>query len=402
MIKSTTTSIKFANKEKQASLVNFIDEYKNVISNFIDLIWDMDKIPILLPKEITSKVETWLSARMLQAAAKQASGIVRGTRKKQEKRLFMINRLIKENKLKRARKLQKIYDEIKISKPKIDQVNPELDSRFIKIDLDNKTSFDGWITIGSIGNKIKLILPFKKHEHFNKLLNKGKLKSGIRISKKSITFMFDIEKPKIREVGEILGIDIGQNNVVSCSDGFSSQKNNHGYDLNNITDILCRKIKGSKNFNKTIEHRKNYINWSINQLNLDNVKEVRIENIKNLRKGKRTNRKLSHWNYSDIFSKLESYFIDHGVHVNKINPTYTSKRCSACGWTRSRNRKGKLFICGQCGNTIDSDINAARNISMNLAPIFYGSKIRQKLNVKQGFYWRANGEEPVVPPVQKA
>ena len=201
--------------------------------------------------------------------------------------------------------------------------------------------------------------------------------------------------------GEILGIDIGQKNVISCSNGVSSQRNNHGYDLDNITDILCRKKKGSKNFQKVVEHRKNYINWSINQLQLDKVKEIRIENIKSLRKGKRSSKKLSHWIYTDIFSKLGSYSVENGVHINKVNPTYTSKRCSVCGWTRSRNRKGKRFVCDQCGNTADADINAAKNISMDLSPIYYGGKKRQRLDIKAGFWWRVEGEEPVVPSVQE-
>ena len=53
----------------------------------------------------------------------------------------------------------------------------------------------------------------------------------------------------------------------------------------------------------------------------------------------------------DIFDKLESIALDAGVQIKKINPTYTSQRCSSCGWTRKSNRKGKQFKCGQCGFT---------------------------------------------------
>ena len=59
--------------------------------------------------------------------------------------------------------------------------------------MDNKTSFDGWIRLGSLGNKLKVNLPIKKHKHFNKMLNSGKLKKGMRLSKNDITFMFDVE-----------------------------------------------------------------------------------------------------------------------------------------------------------------------------------------------------------------
>lgn len=401
MIKSTSTTLKFSNKNKKENLSCFIDEYKRVVSLFVDLIWDLDNVPSLLPNNITSQVDSWLSARAMQCAAKQASGIVRGTRRKQKKRLFIIKKLTEEGKFKQARKLQRIYDNAKVSKPKISSIQPELDSRFVKTDIDSNTSFDGWLTLTSIGNKLKLILPFKKTSHFNKMLNKGEIKSGIRLSKKSATFMFDIKDPIYKENGETLGIDVGLKTTISCSNGFSSKKNNHGYNLDKIVEIISRKKKKSKAFFKACQHRKNYINWSINQLNLNNIKEVRIENIKNMRKGKRANRKLSHWTYTEIFSKLESYSSEHDVHVKKINPTYTSKRCSNCGWTCSRNRKGKQFVCRQCVFRIDADTNAARNIAADLAPIFYRGKKRRKLDIKKGFWWKVEGEEPIVSLVQK-
>lgn len=399
MIKSTTSSIKFTNTGKQNILHQFIDEYRNVVSKFIDILWEKEKVPVLISKELYSTVDTWLSARMMQCAGKQASGIVRGTQVKQKRRLFVINKLKEEKLFVKARKLQKIYDETSISKPNIKDVCPELDSRFIEIDLDNQTSFDGWIRLGSIGNRIIFNIPFKKSKHFNKMLDKGKIKSGIRLSKKQITFMFDLPDVEKKEVGSTVGIDIGQKTVISCSNGHMSDKDIHGHDLQSITDKICRKKKGSKGFKKATEHRKNYINYTINQLNLEGVKEVKLENMRDMRRCRKTNRKLSHWTYTDIFSKLESKCLEQGVLVTKISPTYTSKRCSECGWTRRNNRNGKEFRCNQCGFTLDADLNASRNIASNLKPISY--KKRQLYDIKTGFYWYEVGEETVVPLVQK-
>ena len=399
MIKSTTSSIKFSNENKLQTIHQFIDEYRRVVSQFVDLLWDMEKIPSLLPKETTSQVQTWLSARMLQCAGKQASGIVRGTQTKQKRRLFVINKLKEQKLYIKARKLQRIYDENSISKPNINEVCPELDSRFVQINLDNNTSFDGWIHFSSIGDKISLDIPFRKSKHFNKMLSKGNLKTGIRLSKNQITFMFDIEDVDKKESGEVVGIDIGQTSTIACSNGFLSGVDNHGHDLSSITDELCRKKKGSKGFRKVEQHRKNYINWTINRLNLDGVKEVKLERIKHMRKGKRTNRKLSHWTYTDIFSKLESKCLEQGVLVTRISPTYTSKRCSNCGWTRRGSRKGKEFKCRSCGFTTDADLNASKNIASNLKPIGY--KKRQLYDIRTGFYWNEVGEEPVVPLVTK-
>jgi IS605 OrfB family transposase len=399
MIRSTTSSIKFANSGKQDKLHQFVDEYRRVVGEFVNILWDMEKVTQLLPKEITSQVETWLSARMLQCAGKQASGVVRGTRAKQKRRLYVINELKEQKLYKEARKLQKIYDEASVTKPNIDHVCPELDSRFIDIDLNNDTTFDGWVKFGSIGNKIKLNIPFKKSKHFNKMLAKGMIKTGIRLSKKQLTFMFDLPEVEKKARGETVGIDIGQTITISCSNGHMSSKNIHGHDLSSITTQISRCKKGSKGFRRAEAHRKNYINWSVNQLNLDNVKEVKLENIRNMHKNRRTNRRLSHWTYTDIFSKIESKCEEQGVLVTRISPTYTSKRCSKCGWTRRNNRKGKEFKCSQCGFTLDADLNASRNIAANLKPIGY--KKRHLHDIRTGFYWNVSGEEPVVPLVTK-
>src|SRR4030067_2502211 len=136
MIKSTKTSLKFSNKNKIINLKLFLHEYRRIVYLFVDILWELNKIPTLLPKEYTSNVETWLSARAIQSAGKQASGIVRGTRQKQKQRLFVIANLNKTGYYKKARILQNIYDSTITTKPKIDNVQPELDSRFVKIDLE--------------------------------------------------------------------------------------------------------------------------------------------------------------------------------------------------------------------------------------------------------------------------
>ncbi len=397
MIKSSKISFKFSNTRKVTILNRIIDEYTIVVRRFIDILWGLETVPKFIDKDITSKIDTWLSARMVQCAGKQASGIVRGTRKKEEKRLFIYNKLIRDGKPKKARKLKRIIDKTKISKPKIENLEMELDSRFVKTNLENETSFDGWITISSIGNKLKLKIPFRRNKHFNTLDSKGTLKEGARIGKNAISFNFDIPDIIKKNEGVVLGIDVGQKTAISCSNGFTSVKDIHGHDLDSITNKLVRKQKGSKGFIKAQKHRTNFINWSINQLNLDEVKEVRIENIKNLRKGKRISKKLSLWTYTDIFYKIEDYCNEHGVHVVKVNPTYTSKRCSVCGWTRSSNRKGKQFKCGHCGNIIDADLNASVNIATKLKPIWF--KQRQQYNIKKGFFWNIVGEDNIVPLV---
>lgn len=392
MIRSTKTSLKFSNVKKLDSLHLFIDEYRNVVSQFVNILWEQKKVKCLIPKETTSLITSWISKRAIQCAAKQASAIVRGTKQKQSQRLFVIKKLQSEGK--DYSKLQKLYDTLQITKPNV-MVEPELDSRFVKIVMDNPTSFDGWVTLSSLGNSLKIEVPFKKHKHFNKMLLKGTIKSGIRLSKKMITFMFDIEDSKPKTVGSLIGIDVGLKSTLSCSNGQVIQKDNHGHDYMSICKCLSKKRKGSKGFRKVETHRTNYINWTINQLNLKDVKEVNREEIKNLRKGKRNTRLMQSWNYRELFDVMDRKLSEQGVLVNLLNPTYTSQRCSSCGWVRKGNRSGKLFKCDKCFFECDADLNAAINLSLKLKPI--GKQQRLKHENRTGFYWTVLDQELIVP-----
>jgi putative transposase len=403
MIRSTKCTLKYSNTNKLDKLHLIISEYRNVIGMAIDILWEYDdKIPMFMPKEITSQLasQSWLSARAIQCAGKQASGIVRGCKKKQSKRLYMINKLISDGRHKQARKLQAIYNKTKISKPDPNNVEPELDSRFIKINIDNnETSFDGWVMLSSIGNKVKLNIPFKGHKHFNRLINNGfSIKKGIRLSKKNITFMFEKDVPQVED-GTTLGIDIGQKTTLSCSNGQMIDVDNHGHNYQSICKKLSRKKKGSNSFKRTEKQRSNYIGWCINQLNLTNVSFVNRENIKYLRKYRRVSRSLSHWNYGELFEKLDQKLVENCVQINKLSPTYTSQRCSQCGWVRKRNRKGKQFKCDKCNFCMDSDLNASMNLSLYLKPI--GKKERLLHKNRIGFYWNVAGQELIVSDTQK-
>ena len=395
MIRSSKLSVKFSNKNKKHLISTFITEYKRVTEEFINILWKTTKIPRLIEKNITQQVQTWLTARATQCAAKQASGIVRGTRKKQDKRLFKYNEFVKKGWNKHAKRLKKFIDKANMSKPDLKNVCPELDSRFVKINFENDTTFDGWITLTSLGNKLKIVIPVKKTKHFNSLT--GKLKAGVRLSDKSITFSFESEVEE-KTTGNTLGLDIGAKTACSLSDGQITRTDKDGWNLDLIQKKIARKTKGSKNFARTQEHRKNYIGWSINQLNLSNTKTLRIENIKNIRRNKKSSRYLSHWTYTEIYSKLERKCEELGVQVNRVNPTYTSQRCSKCGWVRKRNRKGKTFTCDRCNFAFDADLNAARNISLSLRPIW--SKERQLHKNISGFYLYEVGQEPIVPGTQ--
>jgi len=75
MIKCSKTTIKYSNTHRKDDLSLFLSEYKRVVSAFVDLLWEQEKIFKLIPKETTNKINSWLSKRAIQCAGKQASGM---------------------------------------------------------------------------------------------------------------------------------------------------------------------------------------------------------------------------------------------------------------------------------------------------------------------------------------
>lgn len=390
MILSTKCSLRFSNHGKLTSLGSLLDEHLLVVQQFVDILWQQEKPAAMPPKAISDQVDTWLSARLKQAAAKQASSIVRGTKAKQQRRQWQLKQLQKQGI--QPRKLQSLVAKATISKPMVSSLSAELDDRFVKVDLANSTIFDGWLTLTCLGNKLKLQLPFKKTKHFLALEAKGAMMKGCRLSKGQVMFNFELPDVPKRTSGSTLGIDVGYLDAWVASDGQKAMQDKHHWTLGKIIDKLSRKTKGSKGFQRAEAHRTNYINWSVNQLNLDAVGVLRLENIRQMRTGKRTNRKLSHWVYADLFRKLETAANRQGVLVEKVDQAFTSQRCNACGWTRKANRTGKVFNCKTCGFTEDADLNAARNISLDLPSVW--RERQQRANLK-GFQWNPKEKQPV-------
>lgn len=188
--------------------------------------------------------------------------------------------------------------------------------------------------------------------------------------------------------GNIVGADQGFITCLTLSDGQITKPNKHHYDLTKINYILSRKRKGSKNFSKAQEHRKNYINWSINQLNFKNIKQINLEKIYHIGYKKSKSRLMSHWTNTLIQKKVINLATELGVQVNLQDCTYRSQRCSACGLVLKKNRIGKVYSCKHCGYCDDADLNAAKNHEVILPKL--NSLKSLKLNVS-GFFWKENG-----------
>jgi transposase len=416
-IKTSKHNISDLNFGKNKLLQSFIKEYKNAVRYYVNYLWN-NKISISndrcldivndkldCPQFISTtniKFETKLSARALKSASTQACGIVKAALDKRKRLLYVRQSLAKEGK--RTRQITKKINKTQLIKPDLSDIKLELNSLNCKIESSSIKYFDTIITLSSLGKSYgKIIIPIQKNKHSRKLETKSKMLTSILLSENQVDLRWEYsptESPGDKEVGA----DTGINSVITLSDGQATVKDIHGYSLNSILKKIGKKRKGSKSFDKALTQRDNFIRWSINQLNLSNVKEIRLEKVSNFRYKKNVGKFLNYSGEALIRSKLIDFAEDHGVRVVLQSSAYRSQRCSQCGFVYSSNRKGKLFSCKHCSFQADADYNASCNHEQKLPSANW---LRYRLDKPKKFFWKEvgffnlDGSELTVPDTKK-
>lgn len=335
MIRRVQFSLNCSNSGKLGTLDSVFEESVRVVNLFIDYLWEKKDFS---SKFIDTKMDTWLSARMQQCLGKQALEIVKSQRKRKKKH-----------------------------KPVFKRPVLNLDSRFLETQFD-LNSFDVWFKLSSIGRKISLRLPSRKHAHFhNKMKNGGTLKKSCRLIKRENGYFVELfvekVKPLQREHGKSVGYDCGYKTLLADSNG-----KEHGAAIEDVYEKISRKKQGSKAFKRALKERDNLVNREVNSLDLSGVKHVVVEDLKNVKKHskgkmrKTFNNKLQRWSYPKVLGKLALVCEELGILFEKVDPAYTSQTCSACGHKEKASREGKNFHCVSCGYETDADLNAAVNI----------------------------------------
>jgi IS605 OrfB family transposase len=176
---------------------------------------------------------------------------------------------------------------------------------------------------------------------------------------------FEKETPARKEEGKIIGIDIGLKKLITTSEG---QK--YGQDIEKLINKIQRKKQGSKVFNQALKERDYYINRVVKNLNWQNLKTIVMENIKNIKKNTKKEKrlrkefrsKIQRWTYFKLLSRIKLTAEATGVHLQLVSPAHTSQTCGWCGAVHELNRNGEIFLCRNCGYTEDADYNASKNI----------------------------------------
>lgn len=294
----------FANTGKQEVLHSFLADMRSVVNSYISYLWnnrivfgkdcrvlDVKNGLYDCPQFISNEYVpdgTLLSKRAIKCASTQACGIVKGTLTKIKKLNFAKSEMLKAGK--DITRLQEKIDKISFSMPEpVENFPIELNSICIEFNEGSK-HFNGYITLSSIGKKYgKIRIPIKYTKLSNKYKNKPNaiLKNSFLLTENNVDFRWEFPV-EMKTKGIIVGGDTGVNKVIVLSDTQRTTADKYGHDLHTITDKLARKKKGSKNFLAAQRHRTNYVNAAINNLDFSNIKQINLEDVFDLNRGKRT------------------------------------------------------------------------------------------------------------------
>ncbi len=380
IIKTSKHKIDDANQAKLGLLDQLFDVYKRDLELYIDLIIK-EELPLkinmssaLLP---TANIK---HSKYKREIYKQASGIIRSQLERSTKRRLKKYKEIYHYMMKNHKDslfVKKKFSELNLNsilkskwfkKPSLRNISINLTDEFFDIQ-NNAKHFDSFVNIilpffNEKGTRaLQINVPLNNHVHSNSLLeDQYSIKKNIQIKKIKgsyyIGLIWSKALPEKRTEGSSLAMDLGFNKLIATSDGQI-----HNGVLPQIYSLIARKQQGSNAFKKLLSYRDNEINRIINNIDFTNIKELILEDLNGLKKGKKFKNKSVHrWSYRKTITKLDKICDEQGITPVKVSPAFTSQTCSACGYIHEDNRKSENFLCLSCGLSADADINAASNI----------------------------------------
>ena len=117
------------------------------------------------------------------------------------------------------------------------------------------------------------------------------------------------------------------------------------------------------NFRSTVNHRysKKLIEYAVQH----QYGTIQMEDLSGIRESTGFPKFLRHWTFYDLQQKIEAKAREQGIRVVKVDPSYTSQRCSKCGNIDKANRPTQAqFCCSKCGYKTNADFNASQNLSI--------------------------------------
>ena len=180
------------------------------------------------------------------------------------------------------------------------------------------------------------------------------------------------------EVQTTTGVDVGLESFLTTSDGDKVHNPRHFREsekqFGKAQRILSRRAKGSTRYQqqreivaKIHEHianqRRDFHYKTAHRL-FSQCEEVAIEDLKirSMVQNPHLAKSISDAGWGNFQLILQSKAANAGKQLKKVNPKYTSQRCSGCDTIVKKSLSVRIHDCPDCGLQLDRDHNAAINI----------------------------------------
>jgi putative transposase len=209
-----------------------------------------------------------------------------------------------------------------------------------------------------------------------------------------VSCLCEFEPVSLPISAKTVGIDVGLKDLFVTDSGFKSGNPRHtakyAVRLALLQRRLSKKVKGSKNRAKA-RLKVAKLHAKIADCRLDNLHQLsrRLINenqvvcveslkVKNMIRNPKLSKAIADAGWGELVRQLQYKGEWAGRSIVAIDPYFpSSKRCSCCGFTMKKMPLDvRQWICPECGEPHDRDINAARNIkAAGLAVLAHGEPV---------------------------
>ncbi|WP_395093447.1 RNA-guided endonuclease InsQ/TnpB family protein, partial [Armatimonas sp.] len=255
------------------------------------------------------------------------------------------------------------------------------DSRILRYMLDKKM-----VSIWTVNGRERI--PFVCGDYQTRLLEGQRGESELVFVDGEFYLMAvcDVQDPPLREVNGVLGVDLGIAQLATDSEGNQYS----GLEVRTLRRRMRRLRAGlqqcgsesAKRHLQRLRRRQSrftkWVNHNISRRLVETAaklgKALALENLQGIRdrgNGLATGRsapsfnremrfELGNWSFYQLLAMVEYKAKRAGLPVFLVDPAYTSRTCSVCGYCDKHNRKSQSqFQCLSCGLELNADCNAA-------------------------------------------
>ena len=256
-------------------------------------------------------------------------------------------------------------------------------SKYAPIRYDQRSYWVDWkthtVSIATVAGRIKF--NFTVPNYFRKYIGYKTASADLcfRNGHFYMHIVVSIPAPVVQQSLEVVGVDLGLNHpAVTSNRTFLGERQWKEQERRQFRLIRKLQAKGTRSAKRHLQkvrgkrfrQRRDH-DHVLSKRIIEHSKPgstIVFEELTNIRDNVRHKkgsgqRALHGWAFAQLYDYARYKAEAFGIKVVKVNPRHTSQICSRCKHQERGNRKSQsLFLCKECGYSLNADLNASYNI----------------------------------------